>query len=349
MGYHYCYAVFAHTLAKAAWRSDRIRLPMAKAFIGVFTSGVHQFQAFKEKNTDDDSYVINSSYAERWFNGTEQIPRSIQRTVGDCEFQEEIWEALLKNMNDFVDTYLNNSVLQTICGDLLGPASCVSTNTKETNETLKKYFDKKNYCCFLTEALLIALTQENLLVSPKERKKVDKLKDDIAWIDYVKNRYSKPVQFVVPSHPKKNEIGYVQALLDAYASDAGVSAISEEELEKEPNYSSYKKNYDIERKYYYQAECIRESTRDSDVFNKKNRSFEGFKEELRDGLKDTYEQRYLNGYKRMFAVTEKAVMISISSLLSTDLKWINSAVRKGTVHIIISEEGEGWVKENDGE
>ena len=51
----------------------------------------------------------------------------------------------------------------------------------------------------------------------------------------------------------------------------------------------------------------------------------------------------------MFAVTDKAVEIPLSSLLSTKLKWVNSAIKRGTVHVIVNDEGEGWVREDDGE
>ena len=51
----------------------------------------------------------------------------------------------------------------------------------------------------------------------------------------------------------------------------------------------------------------------------------------------------------MFAVTEKAVEIPLSSLLSTKLKWVNNAIKRGTVHVYINDEGEEWVREDDGD
>lgn len=339
--YRYCYATFAQELANAAIRSDQIMLPMAKHLIGFVTE---QKDVFRDTD-DEEPYTINSSYAKRWFEGSVQIPKRIQSAAADPIYRKAAWEEAGWLIKDF----LYPPKLQSVCESLYIKVLEVPTlNSKQRND-LKSYFDKADYQNFLTEALLIALMQENILKSNKESKRIADIKDDVDAIKYIAEKYHKPVVIIAPEHSTYGEINYVRALLAAYASDAKVDSISEEELGLKVEYKSYKVNFDKERKYYYQAESIREATRDSDVFNTDKLSFDGLKEEIHQGVKETYDAKYPNGYKRMFAVTEKAVEIPLSSLLSTKLKWVNNAIKRGTVHVYINDEGEEWVREDDGD
>lgn len=338
--YRYCYATFAQELAKAAIRPGQIMTPMAKHLIGFLTEQEDVYQA-----TDFESYTINSSNAKRWYEGSEQIPETIQSAAADPKYRPDA----LKAVKGFIYEHLYSSKLQSVCESLYVPALNTPKLSTKAKEDLKSYLDKADYENFLTDALLIALVQENRLKDKKEIKKISKLKDEIELIKYILNKFNKPVVIVAPKHSTYAEINYVRALLAAYASDAKVDSISEEELSLKVEYKEYKINFDKERKDYYQAESIREATRDSDVFNTDKLSFDGLKEEIHQGVKETYDAKYPNGYKRMFAVTEKAVEIPLSSLLSTKLRWVNNAIKRGTVHVYINDEGEGWVREDDGD
>lgn len=338
--YRYCYATFAQELAKAAVRPGQIMTPMARDLIGFLTEQEDVYQA-----TDFESYTINPSYAKRWYEGSEQIPGTIQSAAADPKYRPDA----LKAIKGFICEHLHRSKLQSVCESLYVPALSAPKLSAKTKEDLKTYLDKPDYENFLTDALIIALTQENLLISKRESKKIGNLRDDIEAIKYISEKYHKPVVVIAPEHSTDGEINYVRALLKAYASDAKVDSISEAELGLKVEYKSYKVNFDKERKDYYQAESIREATRDSDVFNTDKLSFDGLKEEIRQGVKETYDAKYPNGYKRMFAVTDKAVEIPLSSLLSTKLKWVNNSIKRGTVHVYINDEGEEWVREDDGD
>lgn len=338
--YRYCYATFAQELAKAAKRPRQIMTPMAENFIGFITERSDVY-----KYTDFEPYVLNSSYAKRWFEGSEQLPDTIQAVADDPKLRTEALAAV----KSFIIEHLYPTKLQSVCEALFVPVSGIPTLSAERRLKIKEYLDTSDYENFLTEALLVALTQENVLVSKKESKKISKLSDEIEIIKYILQKFHKPVVIVAPEHSTYGEINYVRALLDAYASDANVPSITEEELGLKVEYRGYKVNFDKERKAYYQAESIREATRDSDIFKTDNLSFDGLEEEIQQGVKETYDAKYQNGYRRMFAVTDKAVEIPLSSLLSTKLKWVNSAIKRGTVHVIMNDEGEGWVREDDGE
>lgn len=337
---HYCYSVFAKELTKAARRPDSIKLPMAKALIGFLAD---QKGVVKEK--DGEQYFITSWNACRWYEGKEQIPLSIQSAAQGKTYRHEAYEAI----KHFCSEYLYDDKLESVCSSLYSPAETALCTSRERKEALRRFLDDGEYYQFLTEALMIALQQENILSRPKnELKKIQSFKDDMDAINFlIQKNTGKPEQILVPQHSTNEEINYVKALLNAYAEEQGVKCILEQELSEKEEYKRYELDFNEERKSFYQAESVREATRDSDIFNGDRLSFEGLKKEMREGLRESYYASYKNGYFRLMAVTQEAEKLEVTTLLAAKLCWINSGVKRGIVHIIINEDGKEWVREND--
>ena len=324
--YRYCYSTFAKALAEAAIRKDRIMLPMANDLIGFLTEKPEVVQM-----KDCEDFTINSSYASRWFKGTEHIPTSIQSAAGDKKFLPDA----IKAIGLFTTEHLYPNKLNEVCNALYVPASEVATFSDK--KALKESLDGHDNEMFLAIALMTALTQENCLVSKKATKERSSLKEEVDYINYILEHFHKPVVILMPSHSTASEMQYVEALLQAIADEIG----------SKDEHRHYKFVFDKQRKAYYQAESIREATRDSEIFCDEKLSFIGLMEEIHSKTQSTYDAAYPSGYKRMLAVTDKAATLPLNSLLAQKLKWVNQEIKRGTIHVIINEEGEGWVSEND--
>lgn len=334
--YRYCYSTFAIALAEAAIRKDRIMLPMANDLIGFLTE---KPEVCKMKDGED--FIINPSYASRWFKGTEHIPISIQSAAGDKTFLPDA----IKAIGLFTAEHLYPNKLDEVCNALYIPASEVATPSDK--RVLKEYLDSHENEKFLAIALMTALTQENCLVSKKATKERSSLKEEVDYINYILKHFHKPTVILMPSHSTASEMQYVEALLQAIADETGVISVTEDDINSKVEYRPYKFAFDKQRKAYYQAESIREATRDSEIFCDEKLSFSGLMEEIHTKTQSTYDAAYPSGYQRMLAVTDKAATLSLNSLLAQKLKWVNQEIKRGTIHVIINEEGEGWVSEND--
>ena len=136
---------------------------------------------------------------------------------------------------------------------------------------------------------------------------------------------------------------YVNELLKAYGDKEHVSIITREELK---SYRELNDNFNRQRKSYYAAESIRESIRDT--FQEKDyREFENFKKDIYDGVIETVEEDYPNGYVRLNKTLSHATIIPLSSLLNMLPGWISPEVKKGACHMLVNDGKIRWVKKDE--
>jgi hypothetical protein len=312
---------------------------MADHLIGYITED----GAVCTKNFSD--YLINSSYAGRWFKGEEKIPTTVSKAANDGKLRKTAHN----NVTLFIEGYLYEEKLETICTEIYPMVQTVPTLSSRMREDITLSFNNHNWVDFLTCALIVALQEDNDVGSAVKKKHEKNLASSIEIVNYLLARFGKPVRIVVPDDPTQYEISYVKALLEAYADDAKVKTITREELKENPNYKDYLISFNHERRCYYAAESVREATRDSVLFKNPDLSFDGLKKEIKNGTIETYKSEYSSSFKRMVAVTEKAVVVPITSLLSSELKWVTNPVKIGTVHEIINDEDERWETIKHGE
>jgi hypothetical protein len=336
--YRYCYSTFANELSKAATRQDRFMMHVASYLLEPIT---------KDENVVDEHgeiYKITSCYAGRWYRGEENVPPNIVKTLDHATMVSKV----TGGMNQLITDYIFEDKLPSVCTAVYTMVMAAPLVSPSTKGNLQSSFEQQKWIPFLAEAFVVSLYQDNVINTKKTEKQISSLKDEMALIGFILKRFGKPVLIAVPKDPTESELAYVSALKEAYAEDANVSTISEADLESNQAYKKYKIDFDNERRCYYAAESLREATRDTELFKKPNLSFDGFKTEIKKGTKDAYKSIYKNGYERMLAVTEKAVIVPLTSLLETQLRWINDSVRKGTVHEIVNEENVRCSNGNDG-
>lgn len=139
---------------------------------------------------------------------------------------------------------------------------------------------------------------------------------------------------------ESDELPYISALLEAYSDELGIKIDATESLKL---YSTYFKNLNRQRKDYYSAETIRRFVRDTLT---DSQQFDVLKEEIYDGIIDTHEQEYDNGYKRLVADLKQATITNTSKcILDSKLHCIGNSERKGACHMLVNDNKLRWVNE----
>jgi hypothetical protein len=139
-----------------------------------------------------------------------------------------------------------------------------------------------------------------------------------------------------------DELNYISELLKAYSDELNIEINTIEALEA---YRDYFEHLNRQRKDYYSAETIRRFVRDTLT---DSQQFEILKTEIYDGVIDTHEQSYDNGYKRLVAVLIQASKTTTSkSLLDSKLHCIGNSERKGVCHMLTNDKKISWVIKND--
>lgn len=105
-------------------------------------------------------------------------------------------------------------------------------------------------------------------------------------------------------------------------------------------YPKYYKNFERQRKYYYAAESIRQSTRD--IFC--DDEFDILKSETFDAIIDACEDYYENGFRRLNEVLKHVTKVHLTQSKITKIPgWVNTAEKKGLCHMLINDNEISWV------
>ena len=108
---------------------------------------------------------------------------------------------------------------------------------------------------------------------------------------------------------------------------------------------NYFKHLNRQRKDYYSAETIRRFVRDTLT---DSQQFDILKEEIYNGIIDTHEQKYDNGYKRLVEDLKQASVTNTSkSMLDSKLHCIGNSERKGVCHMLVNDEKLRWVDKDE--
>ncbi len=153
-------------------------------------------------------------------------------------------------------------------------------------------------------------------------------------------KLSMPLTILSDETIEPTELTYITELLKAYSEELGVKIDTVESLRE---YDYYFKHFNRQRKDYYSVETIRRFVRDTLT---DSRQFDLLKEEIYNGIIDTHEQKYDNGYKRLVADLQQAVQTNTSKcLLDSKIHCIGNSERKGTCHILVNDNRLRWVDE----
>lgn len=194
-------------------------------------------------------------------------------------------------------------------------------------------------CADLLESIILEIINGSSVAQISLDSEVDlKLIDDIE--KKIKS-LPRPTDVPVPKVATQDEQTYIEELCMAYGDAEGMDSFSMEDLSVFPDYSA---DLDDRRIDFYAAETIRRG-----VLELKGSSltdqFDVLKDETFSNIKDTAKRSHSNGYERMLAVMEQAVIAPVANyILSTSPFWISGKIKKGVCHHLVNDGNLTWIR-----
>lgn len=267
----------------------------------------------------------------------------VRKYLREAAERKVVVEAARNYFEDGVVPYLVENKKQDLVFNLKNLVESDSAISDEAKTRLVGLAKTSDLAAFLSEVFLYALRQPNN--QKRNQKKQLQIEPDqmIKKLNEAKQLYEsmpKPEQILVPDDPTLDEMGYVNALLDAYA-DAEKVAFTKNTLSK---YLKYDDHFKRARKEYYSAESARRGVRDI-IEESNEESFENLKEETYNSIIDVRSKDYVNGYDRLVEVMIHVTTVNLSNCFLSELKgWIGANEKKGVCHVLANENRIRWIE-----
>ena len=199
--------------------------------------------------------------------------------------------------------------------------------------------DPSTTCADLFESIILDIINSAPTAQAAQEAAIDlKLIDDIQ--KKIKS-LPRPTNVPVPKVATKDEQIYIDELCLAYGDAEGMDSFSVDDLSSFPDYSDDLEDGRID---FYAAETIRRG-----VLELKGSSltsqFDALKDETFNGVKDTAKRTHTNGYERMLAVMEQAVIAPVTNyILNASPYWISGKIKKGVCHHLVNDGKLTWIR-----
>lgn len=213
-----------------------------------------------------------------------------------------------------------------LCNDFIMSISNYDGVSVETLSEIRQYADEKKTARLTALVVRMALATPNKIIMLTSKKKKSEVIAD--------RRH--PIKDTEVS--TNNDIYCLQAVFEAYRSKTGMlQGFSLDDLPQ------FKRHFQRQKEAYFAAEAVRHASRDA--FLDEEDPFSDLLDESYDGIIETWEKHYTDGFERMEAVLSQAVQISMeSNLISRETAWVTVRVKKGLCHVLVNERRiEGWV------
>lgn len=268
-----------------------------------------------------------------WYKYEADIPGNIKEALDDAALIDEI----MNYFNDVVIVDYVDPMLELGMYEALKEYIFDSSLDETSKNELVELLDQNELGDFLGRSFVVALSGDNRVQDTPYNKLP--IADDLKYYHELMKKYPKPQMMQVPDEPEEREMPYVLELYKAYGEKTGNVYIRPEDLKDEP---SLKRDFDRQRASYYQAETIRREMRDTLRVDDES-NFSDFKDEVYDGVIDTCDADYDNGYERMKAVIQHATTVPLSNNTEERmLRWIGPGEKKGACHMLVNDERLYW-------
>ncbi len=301
-----------------------------------------------EKGNTNTRFIIRNTEAGEWYHGRHDVAEALRTGAGNTDIISEApqyFEELIEN-----GTFNPQKLEQ-----MINAVKELVSNAQNLDEDLKTQWleecEIRDDGAFLAHVFLYAITQDNVVPEPIDEEivapRLDKEdEEELRMYQKLLAKHAKPEPDEPPIDIADKEIEYVKQLLMAYADAEHVASIDRTDLENNPKYRKYRRNFERSRWDFYSAEKIRESSKDILKLNEKD-GFELAKKEVFSGVVDVWELHDTDdGFKRMSAVMAQAASYELSENTKRRLlNWISAAERKGICHILVGENKLWWVED----
>ncbi len=199
--------------------------------------------------------------------------------------------------------------------------------------------DPSIVCADLFESIILDIINSTPTTQVAQDAEIDlKLIDDIQ--EKIKS-LPRPTNVPIPKVATQEEQVYINELFMAYGDAEGIESFSAENLSSFPDYSDDLEDRRID---FYASETIRRG-----VLELKGSSLTGqfdvLKDETYNSVKDTAKRTHPNGYERMLAVMEQAVIAPVTNyILSASPYWISGKIKKGVCHHLVNDGKLAWIR-----
>lgn len=199
--------------------------------------------------------------------------------------------------------------------------------------------DPSTACADILESIILDIINSTPAIQAAQESEIDlRLIDDIQ--KKIKS-LPRPTNVPVPKVATQDEQIYIDELCLAYGDAEGMNSFSTDDLSSFPDYSDDLEDRRID---FYAAETIRRG-----VLELKGSSLTGqfdvLKDETYNGVKDTARRTHPNGYERMLAVMEQAVIAPVTNyILSASPYWISGKIKKGVCHHLVNDGKLTWIR-----
>lgn len=199
--------------------------------------------------------------------------------------------------------------------------------------------DPSTACADMLESIILDIINSTPTTRATQEAEIDlKLIDDIQ--EKIKS-LPRPTNVPVPKVATQDEQIYIDELYLAYGDAEGIDSFTVNDLSTFPDYSDDLEDRRID---FYAAETIRRG-----VLELKGSSLTGqfdvLKDETYNGVKDTARRTHPNGYERMLAVMEQAVIAPVTNyILSASPYWISGKIKKGVCHHLVNDGKLTWIR-----
>lgn len=199
--------------------------------------------------------------------------------------------------------------------------------------------DPSTVCAELLENIVLDIINSTPASNATQESEIDlKLIDDIQ--KKIKS-LPRPANVPVPKVATQDEQTYINELFQAYGDAEGMTAFSMDDLLSFPDYSD---DLDDRRIDFYAAETIRRGVLELGSGSLTGQ-FDVLKDETYAGVKDTAKRIHPNGYERMLAVMEQAVIAPVTDyILSASPYWISGKIKKGVCHHLVNDGKLTWIR-----
>ncbi len=302
-----------------------------------------------EQGITHKRYNVPDRESIEWFRGEHDVAETLKKGAGNSDIIAEAPGYFDENI---IDGLINAQKLEIVINAMTELIEGDDILDDQLRERWKDLKEEKDFGTFLAEIFLYAVPQPNCIVTIDQEVVAPELDDEdskeLQMFESLVQKHAKPESKTPPLiiDPVK-EMTYVKQLLKAYADAEHIPCMEMEDLQ---SYPVYQRNFEKQRRDFYSADTIRESSKEILKIKEKD-GFDIVKQEVLDTVTPVWELSFsegLNGYQRLLRVLNSAGNAQLSSNTKRRLlDWIAAAEKQGICHILVGEDRLWWVDDTE--
>lgn len=302
-----------------------------------------------EQGITHKRYIVPDKESIEWFRGQHDVAETLQKGAGNAD--------IIRDAPGYFDDHVINGLINPQKLEIvINAMSDLIKSDDVVDEDVLDYWlrlrDVSDLGSFLANIFLYAVPQPNSGVMIDQEIVAPELDDEdtkeLKMFETMVQKHAKPESKLPPLViDSAKEMKYVKQLLMAYADAEKIPCMELEDLQ---SYPIYQRNFEKQRRDFYSADTIRESSKEILKIKEKD-GFDIVKQEICDEITPIWElsiSEGQNGYQRLLRVLDRAGNAQLSGNTKKRLlDWIAAAEKQGICHFLVGEDKLWWV--NDGQ